>query len=357
LNFSHFFRSFGTASRFRVYLVLLFLLGLVLSMAPWTTLVPTYITEHFPASLNKAGELLAAIFVETGKALLIAAVLGLVVESAEKLQFLNEFAENISLHIMGRNLPRELRGHLEQYLGATFVRRNWDITYELRKWSGNYDFVELIKRTEYDIENCSEDDADYQWQHRVDDAWHLSIARSEILRIGKKNPDTSNLFVFYRGAELQNKITNEDGAQRFKEVVRIPGRRRYAPNPPPVYSFIAESRECFPSIHTERFTALYPVLTTRLEVYYNKNDFDVSVYLPLDKDAFEDRNGTDLQGGKRWVIKRPILPGQSFFTTWRRRPPAAAQQPAAQANVPPPPPQGAPAASPATPAPPAAPHS
>lgn len=331
MKFSSFFGSFGTAGRFRLYLALLFVLGLVLSMTPWTTLVPNYITEHLPALLNKAGERLAEIFVETGKALLIAAVLGLVVETAEKFQFLNEFAENISLHIMGRNLPRELRAHLEQYLGATFVRRNWDITYSLEKWDGRDDFVKLTKRTEYDIENCSEDDADYDWQHRVDDTWHLSISPSVILRIGKKNPRTEDRVVDYRGAELQRRITSEDGAQRFKEVVHIPGRRTYGISPP-LYSFIAESYECFPSIHTERFTAIYPVLNTRLEVYYNKNDFDVSVYLPLGKDAFEDRNGTDLEGGKRWVIKKPILPGQSFFTTWRRRLPAATQPPAPPAT-------------------------
>jgi hypothetical protein len=344
LKFGSFFRSFGTAGRFRLYLALLFVLGLVLIMAPWTTLVPAWITEHLPGIVNKAGERLAEIFVETGKALLIAAVLGLVVETAEKFQFLNEFAEDISLHIMGRNLPRELRAHLEQYLGATFVRRNWDITYSLEKWNGRDDFVKLTKRTEYDMENCSEDDAEYDWQHRVDDTWYSNIAPAVITRIGKKNPETNNLFVDYREAELQRRITREDGAQRFKEVVRIPGRRTYAPNRPPVYSFIAESHECFPSIHTERFTAIYPVLNTRLEVYYNKDDFDVTVYLPLGRDAFEDRNGTELEGGKRWVIKKPILPGQSFFTTWRRRLPSATPAahtapappiPAAPAGIPP----------------------
>jgi hypothetical protein len=311
LSFGRFFHGLGTVARLRLSLLLLLLVGLLFSMMPWTTFV--FVKPFF------GSDILAKILEEIGKAFVIAAVLAIVVEGAQKLKLLNEFSENISLHIMGRNLPSELRAHLEQYLGATFVRRKMFVTYKLKAWDDKPDRVKLTKLIRYELENCSDDEAEYHWQYRVDDSWFSDAPKATVNRMGLSNPDTGNRFKEYSGEELKKKIEPEPGGQRFHQSVRIRGRALYAPNPTPSYQFIAESTECFPSGYSEHLTATYPVLTTELTVEYDKEVFAVSVYLPLaGPHAFQDPNGTETIDGKFWVIQQPILPGQSFFTTWRK---------------------------------------
>jgi hypothetical protein len=298
----------GSAWRFRLSLALLLLVGLGLSLTPWQTWTPP---------------IWADILEEMGKAFVIAFVLAIVVEGAQELKLLNEFAEHISLHIMGRKLPPQLRNHVEQYLGATFVRPNLSVRYQLEAWDGKPDRVKLTKEVRYSLENCMEDDRNYDWQYRVDDSW-FSDVKATIDRMGMSNPDTKNRFQDYRGQELAKKIKPEPGGERFLESVLIRGTASYETKLAPLYEFMAESTECFPSGYSEHLTATHPVLHTELTVEYDKTEFAVSVYLPLARpDAFQDPNGTDTIHGKFWVITQPILPGQSFFTTWRKLPPAA----------------------------------
>jgi hypothetical protein len=115
-----FHRIGGPSWRLRLSVAVLFAVGLFLSLTAWDRMAPF---RDLP--------ILAEILEEMGKAFLIAAVLAAFVESAQKLKFLNEFAEHISIHIMGRNLPRELRNHVERYLGAKFVRPQLYVTYHL----------------------------------------------------------------------------------------------------------------------------------------------------------------------------------------------------------------------------------
>jgi len=311
LNFRRSFPGLGAAARLRLSLFLLLLVGLVLSMMPWTTSV--FVKPFF------GSDILAKILEEIGKAFMIAAVLAIVVEGAQKLKLLNEFSENISLHIMGRNLPRRLRAHVEQYLGATFVRRKMFVTYKLKASHDKPDRVMLTKLIRYEIENCSDDEAEYDWQYRVDDSWFSDAPAATVNRMGQSNPDTENKFKYYSEKELKKRINSEPGGQRFFQTVRIPSGALHAPNSTPSYEFIAESTEWFPSGYSEHLTATYPVLTTELTVEYDKRAFAVSVYLPLaGPDAFQDPDGTETNDGKFWVIQQPILPGQSFFTTWRK---------------------------------------
>jgi hypothetical protein len=286
---------------------------------------------------------LADILKEMGKAFLIAFVLAIVVDTAQKFKLLNEFAEHISLHIMGRKLPPELRNYVEKYLDATFIRPQMEVTYQLETWEGKPDRVKLTKKIEYKLRNCREDELKYDWQYRVDDSW-FSDFTATIDRMGKSTPETGNTF---QDSDLTKKITPETGGSRFLERVSIRGTASYdtASAPAPEYSFIAESTECFPSGYSEHLTATHPILYTKLIVNYDPKKFAVKVYVPLAPpiEAFKPA-GTGTNQGRFWEIKQPILPGQSFFTIWRKLPPAppATDAPAAPA---------APAAAAQTPAP------
>ncbi|MBV9772166.1 MAG: hypothetical protein JOZ32_21515 [Bryobacterales bacterium] len=300
---------------------MLLLVGLGLALVPWSGFMPVFF----------GSAVLAEVLKEIGEAFLIAFVLAIVVGSAEKLKLLDEFAEHISLHIMGRKLPRQLRDHVEQYLGATFVRPKMYVTYRIEAWDGKLDRVRLRKEIRYQLENCSEDEVTYEWQYRIDDSWFPDVTAT-IDRMRKSTPKTENKFQEYTDQELEKKITSEAGGRRFREKLPIPGNASGDSGSVPKYEFIADSTECFPSGHSEHLTATHPILFTELTVEYDKKQFDVSVYLPLadPNKAFQDPRGTETANGKFWRIQQPILPGQSFFTIWKLRNPAPA--PAAAAN-------------------------
>ncbi len=316
---------------------MLLLVGLGLAIIPWPEFMPPFF----------GGAVLAEVLKEIGKAFLIAFVLAIVVESAQKLKLLNEFAEHISLHIMGRKLPRELRDHVEQYLGATFIRPKMYVTYRIEPWNGKPDRVKLTKEIRYQLENCSEDEVTYEWQYRIDNSWFPDVTAT-IDRMRKWTPETKNKFAEYTGPELEKKIAAEAGGRRFREQLLIYGNSSGDSRPVPSYEFIADSTECFPSGHSEHLTATHPILFTELTVEYDKQQFEVSVYLPLadPHKAFQDPDGTETASGRFWRIQQPILPGQSFFTIWKRiipaPGPAAAAKPAASTPQDSPPPQGAP---------------
>ena len=325
------------AARLYAFLVLLFVLGLLIALSPWgwlATVMPPETAKHA-----------ADILVKIGEAFVIAPILVAVVDRAAKLQLLKEFGENISLHIMGRFLPRELRDHLEPYLTAKFVRRNWEIDYRIEEWPNQAEFVKLTTLSQYEIENCTNDPAEYEFSYLVDDSWYPTIGKAEIVRTGMSTPATKDKFSDYRGADLKKKIKSANGTSRFSEKVTI----EPAVGNPGKYVFITESTECFHKGYKENFSAVYPVLNTILTIYYPEDKLDVSVSLSFrENGALEE---TTIEGGRRWYINKPILPGQSFFATWKDKalaPPAGKKAAASTAAVatPPVPPPAAPGQKP-----------
>ena len=75
--------------------------------------------------------------------MIIAIFLIVLVDSAAKRRLLREFAEDVSLHIIGRWLPTELRSYLEEYLASDIVRKSWTIRYNIEQCSGHAKFFKL----------------------------------------------------------------------------------------------------------------------------------------------------------------------------------------------------------------------
>ncbi len=261
-----------------------------------------------------AGILLAAFHVvpeilrKIGEALIIAAVLAVLVDNAAKTKLLREFSLDVSLLVVGRLLPDDLRKHLDRYLKMLLVRTRWEITYEIEKWPDQDGFLKLITVSEYDMKNFSESPTDYDFRYAVEESQYDSIGATKITLV-KLLQDT------YEGDELAPYIESDNNYQTFSSKKQLlphrgPGK--------PTYTFRAESVECFRDSAFSPFFTFYPVMNAVLRVWHPET-LKVSLELTYDDVETGAKSEPLVEGnrkGTKWIIFGPILPGQGFVVRW-----------------------------------------
>lgn len=260
------------------------------------------------------GILLAAFHVvpeilrKIGEALIIAAVLAVLVDNAAKTKLLREFSLDVSLLVVGRLLPDDLRKHLDRYLKMLLVRTRWEITYEIEKWPDQDGFVKLTTIGEYDMKNFSESPTDYDFRYAVEQSQYDSIGATKITVV-KLLQDT------YEGDELAPYLKSDNNYQTFSSKKQLlphrgPGK--------PTYTFRAESVECFRDSAFSPFFTFYPVMNAVLRVWHPET-LKVSLELTYDDVETNAKSEPLVEGnrkGTKWTLFGPILPGQGFVVRW-----------------------------------------
>jgi hypothetical protein len=137
------------------------------------------------------------------------------------------------------------------------------------------------------MENHSEDPTDYDFKYSVEESLypHVGCTQITFVRLGEET---------YEGAVLAKVIKIENNYQTFLSKKQLQPHSRPSK---PTYSFTARSEECFRDSAFSPFFANYPVMNTALSVWYPD-------------EALRDRKGI------KWIIKRPMLPGQGFVVRW-----------------------------------------
>jgi hypothetical protein len=276
--------------------------------------------EHFRQEKtfdNSLGlKLLVRALAGIGEALAIAAVIAVLVDEAAKRKLLKEFAEQVSEHIIGRLLPGGLREHILQYLTADFVRRKWKITYDLRlreemKTSGLERHVELVTTSSYVMENRSPLDKSYTVAYEVVQKWFDNL----------KPPEIRSVIVKGRAVYAPNITSTAGGfvkldSTKTKElVVKIPGHEDK--QKPHRASIKLVSVEYLGDTFYTSFDALHPVVgPTFVTASYDAQKLEVALYLSVDSEAKPVPLGPG-EREKKWLIDKPLLPGQGFLLRWR----------------------------------------
>lgn len=312
----NFFRSEKTRFRLRWLTILSIGAGLIVL----STIIKATAIEG-PAN-SIAEELWARACSGIGEALAIAAVIAYLVDEAAKRKLLKEFAEDVSEHIIGRLLPSGLRERMFQYLTVDFVRSNWTVIYELKVFwhqvAGTAErHVQLSTTSSFIMENRSPLTKSYTVGYEVMKKWFENL-REPHIRSVKVNGQ------FVNGCQLIDSVggfvkLNPDQATGL--VVDIPGHSlNHEAHTAEVELKLAEYLG-----HTfyTSFEALHPVVgPTYVAAKYNADELEVALSLSFadDNDAAYVRPepGETL----RWMIGKPILPGQGFVLRWRPTPAA-----------------------------------
>jgi hypothetical protein len=290
--------------RFTIILSGVFLLGLVLAM-PWGIDCALFSYSQLCSVFDVGREKL-------GDALMIAPLVIFFIEMAAATELLETFVANVSHHIIGHLLPAGLREHIKDLLKTDFVRSRWFIEYRIAECQKDANVVRVRTLSEYEIENRSGEDKDYDFRYHVEKSW--SNAGDAEITHAKAEENNVKLFGYGAGEDEQLIPTVTDSQVQFAKSVRIPM------NPHPVFRFVAQSIQFLPLNVEVPFIALVPVLETTVRVLYPKDKFTVLFRL-----SFPPYNGavtknnpavavTELEDGTQWVVRKPILPGQSFLT-------------------------------------------
>jgi hypothetical protein len=283
--------------------------GLVLTIIPWDVVVQWGILnlfgprESLPEWVTELIEIFRTVMKGLGEALAIAAILAAVVDEAAKRDLLKEFTENISAHIAGRLLPRQMREHIEQYLNDPLVRTKWEIIYILDDVPGHPDFKRLVTKSTYEVENRSSSAREYHCTYDLEASLFPNVGRTSITKMSGFNLlENKPVFAFPDRDQPDWKPTESDGCLRLRKSVSIPAEGK------PAFRFELGSEAFLPDGFIIPFFAGRPVLSTTLEVKYRLDQLNVYVEPPVG-DKIEP---TDVEGGKKWVFTKPMLPGQGF---------------------------------------------
>ncbi len=289
-------------TKFRLGLLLLFTLGIFLMVAPWEHWLWFVTNEQLRKNI-------AELVSKVGDAFAIAPILALVIEIAAAQELLENFAREVSVHILGSLLPPELRSQISDHLRTHFIKKRWDIEYRIEEWPGHPEVASVRTTVTQEVENRSGRNNSYEFRFEVEKSWFPSIAKSKICHATGSTDDTV-LFEF-NPEKASDWMLEDDIFVKVKQKIAMP------PMPHTTYRFTAESEECLPIEFDAPFITFIPVVTTIVVVRYDKKKLKVEL-----RTSYQDEQNppqqTELIDGTRWVISTPMLPGQCFFTRWSK---------------------------------------
>lgn len=304
------FRFLGRLSRpsdrakLRISVALYFVVGIALVALPWDHIVVLPSHPELQRSLQR-------IPIGLGEALIIAQILILLVDSATKRTLLEEFARDVSLHIIGRWLPVELRSHLEEYLASDIIRKNWTIRYNIESYSDHPHFFKLSTESDSEIENRGHLDRAYTFRYEVEESFYPELGNTKIVscsghaesRLGRDEIDPDGYDGFDYPFDGKVNLIKDNNSSVVTRTLTIPQGC--------TFRIKAESEECFRDGSSIPFFTICPTLATQLIVNYAKSALDVYVDLSFG-DIESDATYEVTETGDRWVLNKPILPGQGF---------------------------------------------
>jgi hypothetical protein len=294
-------------SKLTVLLAVMMIVGLILAVGSAATL---HSDPFAPPILIALFDLLERL----GDALVIAAIVGGVIEKTILKKDLLEQARNFFISYFGRLLPKELQRRLRSYLEISLVRTSWDITYTIQHWEGCPGYLRLETEMDYVMENRSEETQPYEFIYEVEDSLCPEISQTAITSVRVNNDN-------YDATQLQQLMTAAHGYQIFKPSAPV-NMKPSTGSKHSTYSFHAESVECFKGTIVSPFWALYPVMKTRFTIWYPEDLqvlFDVTLG-DVDKVTKKEAVAEGDKKGTRWIINEPILPGQGFHLRCNLKP-------------------------------------
>lgn len=305
-------------NRFWLRLLAISFSGLFLAISPWEIFFPqtSPLSVNGPTTVNRIFLVLCRVPTEVGIALMIAAVIAWLVDYAAEQRLLEDFAENVSAHVIGRLLPLDLRESIFDYLQNPIVRTKLNILYAIKDLPGHKGFVELRVDGGSDVENRSGVARSWDFTCSVDHTCCPSVGKSRLTGVSVTELSNHDKTTIFECKERQLKkspdVVKNESSQTFKKKINL------ASGPEgdrPVHHCHFQSIQCHRDNSVVSFTTRVPVLETTITVIYDKRSFETVLNPSVGHEAFE---LTELANGREWHIRRPLLDGQGFLLRWRK---------------------------------------
>lgn len=238
-----------------------------------------------------------------GDAILIAVVIGGVIERIIQSKEFETFARTSFVSYFGRLLPPELREGIRSYLEISIIRPSWKIIYYIEELPERPGYIKIDTEIEYDMENRSEAPAPYPFAYEVEDSLCPDM-ETEITYVKVGNDIHNSKWL------VEELRVDKPG---FKLVEKkVPQLKPSDKDRPVVYSFGAKSTEYFDRHFVSPFSASYPTVKTEFTIFYDPEKFDVTFEVTHGEEPVPVATTRDNKPGLLRTITEPILPGQGF---------------------------------------------
>jgi len=241
-----------------------------------------------------------------GEALIIAAVLGFVVDEAVKKTLVEEILRDVLYHAVGYRLPDEVKEQVKYVLRLPFVRRNFQIHYKFRVIENlsadgtiSNRYLEVTSTAKYDVENLTDTEKVFQFRRSIE-LFHARIPKENQL-IAMEAPDLK-----IAGDELE-KIAKVEGPFKKAELNSKIGSGKSGKA-----HFLTKRLAHYPVEHTMALDILEPPCI----------GISVSVDAPpalTVEAAFGVPGDVETSGtpSKTWTHPGVHLPGSHFRLSWK----------------------------------------
>ena len=230
-----------------------------------------------------------------GDALLIAWLISLIVDIGSKKELLAAILFDSSAHIIGRQLPEEIREQVREYLNAKFIRPLWKISYELERHEQT-GAVELKSSYWGDLENLTSKRRNFTFSVTIDPSWLANAPAPQLLTVEVRKDKKNILKTKPNGLSLKEKVKIKPGKTGRCET-------------------LLECIEYLPDSYEYSLINEATVQRTELTIHWNKHEFDVEVALSSGNDGKVEP--THFETYSIWMIEKPLLPGQCVLTKWK----------------------------------------
>lgn len=295
----------------RIILLLVFVCGVVLSLlgGPLSHAALFYLKPEQQSTAPWFWHLVgwfADLLPRIADALLIAPVLAAVVDRAAKENLLADFARDVSTHIIGRYVPRELRDHINTYLTVDIVRRDLDIVYELKEQEGDEEAIVLETSMTSDLHNYSE--------KAIETTQFIAVSKG--LNAKRKSSTLTEVtfgdFTYREGDQTTSlHSTGIDNVFRMKYQL-APSQTGESPH---ATRCILRAREYFGVSDQTAYLAVHPVIGVSV-TFIHPRKYAVELDLTFTQDSMAPPVPVYANGRSKWKLEAPILPGQGFFLKW-----------------------------------------
>lgn len=291
-------------------LLSVFVAGLVIALAaPKLAMVASPLPSEWDRLWHALRWICEEVLPKVGDALLVAPILALVVDNAAKQNLLSDFARDVSVHIIGRYLPRELREHIHGYLTVDIVRLDLDIVYTITELE-NGKGVKLETTMTSDLHNYSNKEIKTDIFVAVSKSLDPQIGNTVLMEV------TAGDFTYRHGDTLEG-LNNDGSDEVYRTTLKL------APAHPVTLPHgtrcIVKSNEYFTFNDQNAFLAVYPVIGATVTVIQPGN-YETILDLTFTTDNMEPLTRDTAPRRCRWKINSPILQGQGFFLRWKRLP-------------------------------------
>ncbi len=238
-----------------------------------------------------------AILPKLGDTLIIAGLLGVVVDQGIKLKLIKEVVEAASPRLIGRNLPAPVHSALLGYFNINFARPTWDIQYALTPVTGASGAVKVATMMQGSLINYGVVAEKWKFDATLDASpLDPKIGKSTILKVRMSEENGPILF--------EEPIVDSLAYQR--EAMLTPLKR---------YETSVETLEYLPETYFQPLFTSTTVVQATIKAQFPQDKLSVKLEVPSAADPEPVPRQTIF--GCEWEVRTPLLPGQCILIYWK----------------------------------------